>query len=275
MDENRSRIALFVDYEDVCSALKGEDQNYPRPADILRPLLDEFTPHGDIVYRFAYAEWAKMPPDTVVLIESLGFTPVYLLNNAHYKRPTAEFNVINSIPVGIALDALNLCITNTTIDMFVFVAADREYFEVIDRIRQNDAKVILAAFERSISEEVAEIAGVETVYLENILGTPKSVAPSAERRVDWAPFIRLLLSLELRYGYVGYRGLKEKLDASVGCGGSENEKRHFMDMATQQEIITLEKMNNPKNPEFPLTVCRLNRRHPIVQSILRNSLKLE
>lgn len=275
MDVEKSRIALFIDYEDICEALKGEDQNFPRPADIIRPIVEEFTKLGDIIFRYAYADWSKFPPDTVVLVEGLGFTPVYVLSQAKYKKLQSDMTVINAVHVGLSLDALNLCLTNSSVESFAFVTADREYYEVVDRIRQNDAKVILLAFERSISGELAEISGVDVIYLEHVLGPPKSSGPASDKRVDWAPFIRLLLSLELRYGYVGYRGLKDKLDSSVGSGISEIEKRRFMDLATQQEIITLEKMNNPKNPDFPLTVCRLNRRHPVVQSILRNSLKLE
>jgi hypothetical protein len=164
---------------------------------------------------------------------------------------------------------------NPTLSRIAFVTGDREYYEVIDRLRELDHNVTLMAFERSIAVEVTEISGVETIMVEHIIGTPKSIGPEPERKIEWSNFIKLLLSMELRYGYVGYRGLKEKLDSNVGCGASEQDKRQYMDMAVQQEIITLDKMTNPKNPEFPLTVCRLNRKHPTVQAILKNSFRLE
>ena len=272
MGEKKVRIAIFLDYENVSFALKGDDQNFPRPADIIRPLVEEFAVEGDLVFRYAYADWSKFPQDTVILVEGLGFTPIYGLTRAKYDHGTIETNVHMAVPVGLALDALNLLHTNKSVDAFIFVTGDGEYYEIIDRIRQNDVDVLLCAFERSVSTEITEFNGIHVAMLENIIGPPKSAGPARERKIEWAPFIRLLLSLELRYGYVGYRGLKDKLDGNVGCGTSETDKRRFMDMATQQEVITLEKMQNPKNPDFPLTVCRLNRKNPIVQSILRNSL---
>jgi len=270
----RERVALFLDYGSVSAALKGNDQNHPRPGEIIRPVVEEFAKLGDLVHRYAYADWSRMPHDMVHQVEALGFTPVFALTRARYRKNGMESGVRKAVPLALALDALELALTDGTPLKFVFVTGDREYYEVVERLRRNDVPVVLAAFERSLSVDVVEISGVEPVFLDNILGPPKSPAPGQEKRIDWAPFIKLLLSLELRYGYVGYRGLKDKLDASVGCGNSEYERRRFMDMATQQEIITLEKMTNPKNPEFPLTVCRLNRKNPVVQNILRSSLKI-
>ncbi|MFA4985945.1 MAG: NYN domain-containing protein [Candidatus Brocadiia bacterium] len=275
MSEKKTRIAIFVDYDDVCMALKGEDQNFPRPADILRPLTEAFLQQGDLVFRAVFADWAKYPVDTVELAQGLGYMPVYSLTRSRSRKTSVETNIPNAVPIRLALEALSLCLTNATIEKFIFVSADREFYELVDLLRQNDAGVVVAMFERAISVEVTEISGCEIVFLENILGQPRNIGPAAEKKTDWTAFVRLLLSLELRYGYVGYRGLKDKLDSSVGCGPSETDKRRFMDLATQQEIITLDKMENPKNPEFPLTVTRLNRKHPMVQAILKNSLKLE
>ena len=275
MDESKPRIALFVDYEDICFALKGSDPNFPRPADVIRPITEEFFTENDLVSRIAYADWRKFPKDAVDLVDKLGFKPAFsLASDEPQNVPEDGFGRHPAVPVGLALDALYMALTNEAIDRVVLAGGDRQYYEVVNKLRESGVDVSFLAFERSIPDELAEMAGVETIILENILGPPKSSGPEPEQRIDWAPFIRLLLSMELRYGYVGYRGLKDKLDNRVGCGPSEQDKRNFMDKATQQEIITLEKTTNPKNPEFPLTVCRLNRKNPAVQSILKNSLKI-
>jgi uncharacterized LabA/DUF88 family protein len=275
METKRPRLAVFLDYEDVALALKGEDQNFPRPADIIRPIIEEFCTDYDIVIRYAYADWSRFPKDSVHLIDALGFTCVYSLARARYASDTVEMAIRDAVPVRIAVDAMTVAMENPTLSRVVFVAGDREYYEVIDKLRELDHNVSLLAFERSVATETTEISGVETIFLENLVGQAKSSGPEPERKIDWTAFIRLLLSLELRYGYVGYRGLKEKLDMSVGCGPGEQDKRKYMDMAVQQEIITLDKMTNPKNPEFPLTVCRLNRKHPMVQAILKTSFRLD
>ena len=275
MDGKRPRIAIFVDYEDLAFTLKGDDPNFPRPADLLRPIIEEFYNDYDLVIRHAYADWTKFPKDTVQLVEALGFRAVYSLTKARYAQDSMEVTVRYAVCLRLALDALSLAMENPTLSRIAFVTGDREYYEVIDRLRELDHNVTLMAYERSIAVEVTEISGVETIMVEQIIGMPKSIGPEPERKIEWSNFIKLLLSMELRYGYVGYRGLKEKLDSNVGCGPSEQDKRQYMDMAVKQEIITLDKMTNPKNPEFPLTVCRLNRKHPTVQAILKNSFRLE
>jgi len=81
-------------------------------------------------------------------------------------------------------------------------------------------------------------------------------------------FIRELDKLERarRFVWIGYLA-KEKLPE---LGFSNDEVNDVLDRAVADGIITLGKVPNPKNPDFPATRVELERSHPQVASILRN-----
>jgi hypothetical protein len=107
-------------------------------------------------------------------------------------------------------------------------------------------------------------------------------APPSPRAVEGAKmqddprfvrFVRELDKLERarRFVWIGYLA-KEKLPE---LGFSADEVNHVLDHSAAEGIITLGKVPNPKNPEFPATCVQLNREHPTVQRILGNGRRTD
>ena len=82
----------------------------------------------------------------------------------------------------------------------------------------------------------------------------------------FARFIRELDRLERvrRFVWIGYLA-KERLPE---IGFHSKEVNEVLDRSVDEGIITLGKVPNPKNPDYPATAVQLNHEHPIVLQLL-------
>lgn len=86
-------------------------------------------------------------------------------------------------------------------------------------------------------------------------------APSA-LDYDWGPFVRRIHQLEAEHKFLSVKWLNEnKFAGDLGI-------QEALQVAIRDGILELYPIDNPKNPAFKTTACKLTHRHPIVKKVL-------
>lgn len=80
---------------------------------------------------------------------------------------------------------------------------------------------------------------------------------------DWGPFVRLIKSLQDTRAFVGVKWLQGTRLAR------DPQMAQALQVALDREMLKTYKVPNPKNPQFPVTACRLNESHPQVVLALK------
>jgi hypothetical protein len=83
------------------------------------------------------------------------------------------------------------------------------------------------------------------------------MVPALPRVISW------LEKNEKNFEFYSVKFLREKLFASDPIA------QEALQSAIDQKLVALYQVPNPKNPEHPVTACKLNREHPLVRQILR------
>jgi|GEM_PF-1739262 len=93
---------------------------------------------------------------------------------------------------------------------------------------------------------------------------PPAPEPSAEARCD--QFIREFARLEQRHEFMWAGYIVRELLPRVGF--PDAEAKVVLDRLRLDGILLMTKVPNPKNPHFPATGAKLNRKHPRVIAVL-------
>jgi hypothetical protein len=98
---------------------------------------------------------------------------------------------------------------------------------------------------------------------------PAAAGPMDFSRYDWAPFVRLIDELEHRLPFVGVRYLVNKVLGPRNCGIEDpRQKRDLINRAVDDGLIEMYEVGNVGERRDPVTACRLDRRNPVVVSVL-------
>ncbi|MFX0202362.1 MAG: hypothetical protein ACFFCW_40160 [Candidatus Hodarchaeota archaeon] len=80
---------------------------------------------------------------------------------------------------------------------------------------------------------------------------------------DWTEFIRRIRDMEATRDFLSVKWLRETRFSG------DPEAQEALQIAIDRRILLTRRVDNPKNPEFPTLVCKLNREHEIVKEILK------
>jgi hypothetical protein len=80
---------------------------------------------------------------------------------------------------------------------------------------------------------------------------------------DWGPFVRRINQLESQHRFLSVKWLNEKKFAD------DPALQEALQIAIKNGILELYSIDNPNNPDFKTSVCRLIRGHPTVRKILQ------
>lgn len=86
------------------------------------------------------------------------------------------------------------------------------------------------------------------------------IAPAVPRLVKW------LVENEKKFSFFSVKFLRERVF------DSDPAAQEALQFAIDQGILETYKMDNPINPSWPVTACRLNRDHPTMRHILGDAL---
>lgn len=97
-------------------------------------------------------------------------------------------------------------------------------------------------------------------------GAPHADAPVLASDTRCELFLREFLRLEQRHEFMWAGYIVRELLPRLGF--APDEAKLILDRLRIENLVTISKVSNPKNPDFPATGVRLNHEHPRVKALL-------
>ena len=120
--QERLNIAVFVDYDNIEIGVKS---TLRREFDVSLA-LDALKERGDIVAKFAYANWGRCEPAT----RSMAENAVQMVQRIPSPRGDK-----NGADINLALDALEMAFTHPNITAFAIVSGDSDFIPLVNKLK--------------------------------------------------------------------------------------------------------------------------------------------
>jgi uncharacterized protein (TIGR00288 family) len=121
--QDRINIAVFVDYDNIEIGLKS---TLRRDFDVSL-VLDALKERGDIVAKFAYANWGRQDGATRQMAENA----VQMVQRIPSPRGDK-----NGADINLALDALEMAFTHTHVNAFAIVSGDSDFIPLLNKLKE-------------------------------------------------------------------------------------------------------------------------------------------
>ena len=121
--QDKLNIAVFVDYDNIEIGLKS---TLRREFDVSL-VLDALKERGDIVAKFAYANWGRQDGATRQMAESA----VQMVQRIPSPRGDK-----NGADINLALDALEMAFTHTHVNAFAIVSGDSDFIPLVNKLKE-------------------------------------------------------------------------------------------------------------------------------------------
>jgi uncharacterized protein (TIGR00288 family) len=179
-----SRIALFIDFENIVLGLKQDKQGDFDVQRVLARLLDK----GRIIVKRAYADWNQYPKFTKPFHEA-GIDLIQI--------PRRGISGKNSADIRLVIDALDLCFTNEHLDTFVIASGDSDFAPLVNKLREDNKSVIGVGLRGSTSPLLSENCD-EFLYYEEIVPSPEPGLADAppKKREAFSRVVETILALQ-------------------------------------------------------------------------------
>src|SRR5271157_4478888 len=164
--QDKTNIAVFVDYDNIEIGLKS---TLRRDFDVAL-VLDALKERGDIVAKFAYANWGRQDGATRQMAENA----VQMVQRIPSPRGDK-----NGADINLALDALEMAFTHTHVNAFAIVSGDSDFIPLVNKLKEYDKRIFVVggkAFTSTILQKNCH----EFVAYEALLSEDRS-QPRAER----------------------------------------------------------------------------------------------
>src|ERR671932_867993 len=121
--QERLNIAVFVDYDNIEIGVKS---TLRREFDVSLP-LGALKERGDIVAKFAYANWSRQEPATRQMAENA----VQMVQ----RNPSPRGDK-NGADINLALDALEMAFTHDHVNAFAIVSGDSDFIPLVNKLKE-------------------------------------------------------------------------------------------------------------------------------------------
>src|SRR6516225_4710236 len=128
--EQKLKIAVFVDFDNIEIGVKS---TLHREFDVAA-VLDALKERGEIVTKFAYANWGRQESATRALSEHA----VQMV-----QRDPSPRGDKNGADINLALDALEMAFTHDHINAFAIVSGDSDFIALVNKLKQYDKRVFV------------------------------------------------------------------------------------------------------------------------------------
>src|SRR5262245_40715883 len=126
--EQKLKVAVFIDFDNIEIGVKS---TLHREFDVAA-VLDALKERGEIVTKFAYANWGRQESATRALSEHA----VQMV-----QRDPSPRGDKNGADINLALDALEMAFTHDHINAFAIVSGDSDFIALVNKLKQYDKRI--------------------------------------------------------------------------------------------------------------------------------------
>jgi uncharacterized protein (TIGR00288 family) len=161
---DKLKIAVFVDYDNIEIGLKTTLQRELE----MSVVLDTLKERGDIVAKFAYADWGRQEGAKRQMAESA----VQMVQRVPSPRGDK-----NGADINLALDALEMAFTHGHINAFAIVSGDSDFIPLVNKLKEY-GKTIFVVGGRAFTSTILQKNCHEFISFETLLDE----SPRAQQR---------------------------------------------------------------------------------------------
>jgi uncharacterized protein (TIGR00288 family) len=166
--QEKLNIAVFVDYDNIEIGLKS---TLRREFDVSLA-LDALKERGDIVAKFAYANWGRQDGATRQMAESA----VQMVQRIPSPRGDK-----NGADINLALDALEMAFTHTHVNAFAIVSGDSDFIPLVNKLKEY-GKTVFVVGGKAFTSTILQQNCHEFISFESLLADAPQAAQVAEPR---------------------------------------------------------------------------------------------
>jgi len=168
--EHKLKIAVFIDFDNIEIGVKS---TLHREFDVAA-VLDALKERGEIVTKFAYANWGRQESATRALSEHA----VQMV-----QRDPSPRGDKNGADINLALDALEMAFTHDHINAFAIVSGDSDFIALVNKLKQYDKRIFVVGG-RAFTSTILQKNCHEFVAYESVIDDRPSRASSQERQQE-------------------------------------------------------------------------------------------
>jgi uncharacterized protein (TIGR00288 family) len=163
--QEKLNIAVFVDYDNIEIGLKS---TLRREFDVSQA-LNALKERGDIVAKFAYANWGRQDGATRQMAENA----VQMVQRIPSPRGDK-----NGADINLALDALEMAFTHTHVNAFAIVSGDSDFIPLVNKLKEY-GKTVFVVGGKAFTSTILQQNCHEFISFESLLAdTPERPALS-------------------------------------------------------------------------------------------------
>jgi uncharacterized protein (TIGR00288 family) len=168
--QDRLNIAVFVDYDNIEIGVKS---TLRREFDVSLP-LGALKERGDLVAKFAYANWGRQEGATRQMAENA----VQMVQRIPSPRGDK-----NGADINLALDALEMAFTHAHVNAFAIVSGDSDFIPLVNKLKEY-GKTVFVVGGKAFTSTILQQNCHEFVSYESLLEDGASIvaSPMPDRR---------------------------------------------------------------------------------------------
>lgn len=167
--QERQNIAVFVDYDNIEIGVKS---TLRREFDVSIP-LDALKERGDIVAKFAYANWSRQEH----AVRQMAENAVQMVQRLPSPRGDK-----NGADINLALDALEMAFTHKNVNAFAIVSGDSDFVPLVNKLKSY-GKTIYIVGGKAFTSTILQQNCHEFISYESLLDDPRVATQVSSREV--------------------------------------------------------------------------------------------
>jgi uncharacterized protein (TIGR00288 family) len=172
--QEKLNIAVFVDYDNIEIGLKS---TLRREFDVSLA-LDALKERGDIVAKFAYANWGRQDGATRQMAENA----VQMVQRIPSPRGDK-----NGADINLALDALEMAFTHTHVNAFAIVSGDSDFIPLVNKLKEY-GKTVFVVGGKAFTSTILQQNCHEFISFESLMAdAPMMATPISQEQRQQRP----------------------------------------------------------------------------------------
>ena len=161
--EQKLKIAVFIDFDNIEIGVKS---TLHREFDV-EAVLDALKERGEIVTKFAYANWGRQEAATRPLSEHA----VQMV-----QRDPSPRGDKNGADINLALDALEMAFTHAHVNAFAIVSGDSDFIPLVNKLKEY-GKTVFVVGGKAFTSTILQQNCHEFVSYESLLEDGDRIVP--------------------------------------------------------------------------------------------------